>query len=181
MHLVAAAIMMSLVLLRFLCATQVHVVARFDGGRDRSAVEEVAYQLKFVKRGKLANVEMLEPEDEMNWNIMLRGPADSPYARGLFSITFSFPNNYPYAPPNIKFNTPIFHPNVFPGGNVCWHENDTSGSKYFADVLIGAVNLLLEVPNPDSPANGEAGRMFTQDRQAYIRRAKRETEAYAFQ
>lgn len=101
---------------------------RFDGG-DRNAIQEIAVQLKYVTRAKLFGVEMIEPEDEYTWNIMMRGPAKSPYAEGLFSLTFKFPQNYPYSPPAIKFNTPVFHPNVFSSGDLCWHEHDEKGES----------------------------------------------------
>lgn len=125
-------------------------------------------------------MELVEPEDELTWNVLMRGPPGTPYAKGLFSLTIRFPNNYPYGAPSIKFNTPIFHPNVFSNGDLCWHENDTTGSEYFADVLIGAVNTLLETPNPDSPANSDAARLYVHDRRAYNRFAAKHTQQHAW-
>ena len=142
-------------------------------------MQEVAYQLRFVLQAKLFNVQLVEPEDEFTWNLLMRGPRNSPYARGLFSITIRFPGTYPYAAPSITFNTPIFHPNIFSSGALCWHEHDDSGSKYFADVLIGAINALLEEPNPDSAANREAASLYVRDRAAYNRQASQVTEEYA--
>ena len=67
----------------------------------------------------------------------LSGPEDTPYAKGTFRATLSFPTTYPMNPPKMKFTTPIFHPNgspfvflllclflpqkllVFKDGNVC--------------------------------------------------------------
>lgn len=162
---------------------QLHVVARFVGGtghRDRSAVQEIAYQLKFVKQGKLHNVTMIEPEDEWTWNMMMRGPKGTVYESGLFGVTITFPQDYPYSPPMIKFNTPIYHPNVFSDGKLCWHENDTGGSKYFADILIGAINCLMETPNPNSPANSEAARLLVSNKDEYLRRALAHTRQHAW-
>jgi hypothetical protein len=37
-----------------------------------------------------------------------------------FKISISFPPNYPYAAPTIKFDTPCYHPNVdLTGGAIC--------------------------------------------------------------
>lgn len=55
----------------------------------------------------------------------------------------------------------------------------SAGSIFFADVLIGAVNILLEVPNPKSPANPEAGRLFTNNRNEFNRVAKAYTLQHA--
>ena len=65
----------------------------------------------------------LELEDESDifvWNARIRGPADSPYEGGLFSVHLKCPPNYPLAPPKVTFVTPVFHPNVmFKTGEIC--------------------------------------------------------------
>lgn len=38
---------------------------------------------------------------------------------GFFRARLSFPPEYPLLPPKMKFETPIFHPNVYPNGDVC--------------------------------------------------------------
>ena len=91
-----------------------------------------------------------------------------------------FPSDYPSGAPTITFNTPIFHPNVFSCGQLCWHSNDENGSYYFADALISAINVLLVEPNPDSPANSEAARLYNSNRGEYIRRAVAHTKENAW-
>jgi ubiquitin-conjugating enzyme E2 C len=42
------------------------------------------------------------------------------YAGLTFRISISFPPNYPYVAPTIKFDTPCYHPNVdIGGGTIC--------------------------------------------------------------
>lgn len=42
------------------------------------------------------------------------------YAGLTFKISISFPANYPYVAPSIKFDTPCYHPNVdITGGAIC--------------------------------------------------------------
>jgi hypothetical protein len=38
---------------------------------------------------------------------------------GFFRARLSFPQDYPLMPPKMKFETPIFHPNVYENGDVC--------------------------------------------------------------
>ena len=47
-----------------------------------------------------------------NWNVILLGPADSPYTGGKFIVNIDFSDNYPFKCPNMKFVTKIYHPNV---------------------------------------------------------------------
>ena len=38
---------------------------------------------------------------------------------GIFNAKMKFPEDYPDKPPKMKFVTPIWHPNVYPNGDVC--------------------------------------------------------------
>lgn len=163
---------------------QVFLAARFVGGGSTAKVcppvQEIARQLRYIKKARLFGLDEIDAEDEFTWNLMLRGPKGSPYSKGRFSITIKFPENYPYGAPEICFMTPIFHPNVWPDGSLCWHSNDENGSSYFADALVGAINILLVDPNPDSPANPEAANLFNSNRHLYIQRAKEHVAEHAW-
>lgn len=53
------------------------------------------------------------------WTATLAGPAATPYETLTFKLTLAFPSNYPYAPPEVLFKTPIYHPNVDMSGRIC--------------------------------------------------------------
>jgi ubiquitin-conjugating enzyme E2 C len=36
-----------------------------------------------------------------------------------FKLTLSFPSDYPYSAPTVRFETPCYHPNVDQAGNIC--------------------------------------------------------------
>lgn len=60
--------------------------------------------------------------DPQSWTAMLMIPADRapPYAGGIFALDVRFPDEYPRAPPEIKFATQIWHPNVNDAtGEIC--------------------------------------------------------------
>lgn len=42
----------------------------------------------------------------LNWNFLIRGPPDSPYAGGEYHGVLLFPSEYPFKPPGIKMFTP---------------------------------------------------------------------------
>ncbi len=80
----------------------------------------------------------------------------------------------------MKFNTPIYHPNVsLADGRLCWRELDSSGSKFQANILISAIGCLMEEPNADSPLNSEAAALFRSNRAAYNAKARAESKKFA--
>ena len=48
----------------------------------------------------------------------IHGPEDSPYENGIFELTLRLPENYPFEPPEVKFLTSIYHPNIDNEGRV---------------------------------------------------------------
>jgi len=68
----------------------------------------------------------------------------------------------------IKFNEEIFHPNIYNDGKICidiLKENWTPTYDLLT-ILISLRSLLCD-PNPNSPANSVAARMFVDDRKEY--------------
>ncbi len=62
------------------------------------------------------------------------------YAGLTFKISISFPANYPYVAPSIKFDTPCYHPNVdITGGAICLDilQVRAPGTLMNVSVLIG--------------------------------------------
>ena len=53
------------------------------------------------------------------WDAMVLGPQDTPFADGCFAARLTFPPDYPLNPPKMRFTTPLFHPNVYKNGEVC--------------------------------------------------------------
>lgn len=88
-------------------------------------------------------------------------------------------DGFPREAPEVVFVTPIFHPNVYANGTLCWYSGDNSGERYYMDAVVGAVNLLLRNPNPDSPANREAAELYKHNKYEYNRRARELTEQHA--
>ncbi|KAI1705704.1 ubiquitin-conjugating enzyme domain-containing protein [Ditylenchus destructor] len=56
--------------------------------------------------------------DLFHWQIILVGPAGTPYEDEVYTLSCTFPTDYPDSPPNVCFTTPIQHPNVDRDGNV---------------------------------------------------------------
>jgi ubiquitin-protein ligase len=121
------------------------------------------------------------PDDLSHLDILLAGPHGTPFSAGVFKLHLEMPSNYPTAPPTAHFRTQIFHPNVDPSsGAVCVDtlKRDWKPTLTLRDVLV-TITCLLVQPNPDSALNAEAGKLVTEDWEAFQKRAKLMTSIHA--
>jgi ubiquitin-protein ligase len=54
-----------------------------------------------------------------NRNAVIIGPADTPFEDGTFRLVMQFEEQYPNKPPQVKFISQMFHPNVYATGELC--------------------------------------------------------------
>jgi ubiquitin-conjugating enzyme E2 C len=84
----------------------------------------------------------------LKWTATVVGPADTPYAGLTFKLSFSFPNNYPYAAPSVVFCTPIYHPNIDFSGRICLDIlKDKWSAIYNVQSVLLSLQSLLGEPN----------------------------------
>ncbi|KAH6801187.1 ubiquiting-conjugating enzyme 2 [Perilla frutescens var. hirtella] len=108
----------------------------------------------------------------MLWNAVIFGPDDTPWDGGTFKLTLQFSEDYPNKPPTVRFVSRMFHPNIYADGSICLDilQNQWSPIYDVAAILTSIQSLLCD-PNPNSPANSEAARMFSENKREYNRRA----------
>jgi len=122
------------------------------------------------------------------WEVMLMIDDDCKYyGGGFFRARLSFPEQYPLMPPKMKFETPIFHPNIYPSGEVCISilhppEEDKYGYESAAErwnpvqtpetILLSVISMLSS-PNDESPANIEAARLWRDDNKEFKKRVRK--------
>lgn len=113
-----------------------------------------------MKRGmEIAKNEL----DYKSWICGVPGKKGTMWEGCKLRLYLFFPDKYPAEPPKAQFDPPLFHPNVYPSGSVCLSIlNATQGwrpSITIKEILIG-IQVLLNEPNPDSPAHGDAYSLF---------------------
>ena len=62
------------------------------------------------------------------WRALIEGPVGSPFEGGIFALTVRLPHDYPFRPPTIRFETPVYHCNVNDSGAICLDILDSSWS-----------------------------------------------------
>ncbi|KAF1982436.1 UBC-like protein [Aulographum hederae CBS 113979] len=100
----------------------------------------------------------------MHWTAVMRGVAGTAYEDGCWRLDIHIPQTYPIAPPEIKFVTPICHPNVhFKTGEICLDLLKTAWSPaYTISSTLTSIHQLLTSAEPDSPLNIDVALMFRQ-------------------
>lgn len=111
--------------------------------------------------------------DIMRWHAVIFGPEDTPWEGGTFQLELRFSNDYPNKPPHVRFLSKLFHPNVYNDGNICLDILQTQWSPiYDISAILTSIQSLLSDPNPSSPANQEAARLYAENRREYNRRVQ---------
>lgn len=60
-----------------------------------------------------------EEDNLFNWKGTISGSKDTVFEGTEYKLSLSFPNDYPFKSPKVKFETSCFHPNVDVFGNIC--------------------------------------------------------------
>ena len=134
---------------------------------------------------------LVDEDNIFRWKTTINGPRDTPYYGGWFTLEIHFPDNYPEAPPEFLFTTPIYHINVNPfksKGNEETTENlghiSLNILKFWKPeytiekVLIYLYSLFYE-PNPNCGYGFERVYEFKENRNLYEQKIKYFTKKYA--
>ena len=114
------------------------------------------------------------------WVSTILGPPDSPYEGGVFFLDITFPSDYPFKPPKLRFRTRIYHCNVNSNGSICLDilKDQWSPALTVSKVLLSICSLLTD-PNPDDPLVPEIARVFKSDKEKHDTTAREWTRKYA--
>ena len=162
---------------------------------------------KFLQKDPPMGIQGSPQENNiMIWDAVIYGPADTPFEDGTFKLQIEFSEEYPNKPPKVKFISSMFHPNVYSDGSLCldilqnrwspsydvssilrlwswdhWSQRPSLGSyltnAQWSSSPLPSIQSLLDEPNPSSPANAEAAKLFQENRCEYEKRIQKIVEA----
>mmetsp|Transcript_11859 Transcript_11859/g.28279 ORF Transcript_11859/g.28279 Transcript_11859/m.28279 type:complete len:172 (-) Transcript_11859:54-569(-) len=124
----------------------------------------------------------LEDDNLFTWEVMVVGPPGTLYEGGFFRAKLEFPDDFPNNPPKMTFLSKMWHPNVYPSGEVCisilhapgtdaMNEMETADERWrpilgVEQILVSVISLFAD-PNDESPANIDAAVQWREDRDAF--------------
>ncbi|KAI9429307.1 ubiquitin-conjugating enzyme/RWD-like protein [Lactarius indigo] len=105
---------------------------------------------------------------------------DTPRVDGVFKLELFLPEEYPMAPPKVRFLTKIYHPNIDKLGRICLDilKDKWSPALQIRTVLL-SIQALLSSPNPDDPLAADVAKHYKEDEAAARQVSKEWTERYA--
>mmetsp|Transcript_27848 Transcript_27848/g.47078 ORF Transcript_27848/g.47078 Transcript_27848/m.47078 type:complete len:160 (-) Transcript_27848:156-635(-) len=119
--------------------------------------------------------------DLMNWEAYIPGEEGTDWEGGVYKLTLAFPPDYPAHPPVCTFTPPLFHPNLYTSGKVCLSIVNEGGGWSSAITLpqvLQGIQAMLDNPNNDDPAHGEAYRCLASDKAEYRRRIRAQAKRF---
>jgi len=133
-------------------------------------------------------VELGDDSNLFEWKVYIEGPKDTFYEGGVFQLTMKFPDEYPMLPPELKFISDFWHPNVYKEtGVVCISilhppgDDEMSGeiaaerwmpTQTVTTILLSVISL-LNAPNTSSPANVDASVEWRKDPELFKKKCLR--------
>jgi len=115
-----------------------------------------------------------------HWDILLIGPPETPFEGAIIKAQFDFPTTYPNDPPLFKFNSSIYHPNIYVDGKICisildkkpdefgyYNISDTWNPTRSIESVLMSILSILSSPNFDSPANVDASVLWRNNYDEY--------------
>ena len=126
-------------------------------------IRRLAKDIRCILRDPIENIFYKHDEENITRGYaMIIGPADTPYENGYYLFEFTFPEQYPFLPPIVKYytndGTTRFNPNFYVCGKVCLSVLNTwKGEGWTSCQTIKSVLLALQCALNDKPLLNEPG------------------------
>jgi len=101
-------------------------------------------------------------------------PKNAPYSQGSFQLEIKIPTDFPFKPPEVKFITQIYHPNVDKEGKICVDLLNASESWKPTTPIVDIINAVIQVidhPKIDHALNADIATQYQNNFQQFTKTA----------
>jgi ubiquitin-conjugating enzyme E2 D len=120
-------------------------------------------------------------DDITRWQVHVQGPAGTPYEGGQFLLSITLPQQYPFKPPDAKFETRIYHPNVMKdSGEICkdMYQTGWGPVKNIRWIIELIISFLIN-PVPEQAVEADIASQMANNYDAYVNTARQWVNQYA--
>jgi ubiquitin-protein ligase len=152
-----------------------------EGEKLSSSERRLLRELKPFAANRLENVQVwVDSTDLRTWRIFIEAPSGTPHEKRSWSALLDFPNEYPSAPPLLRFLSVPYHPNVSPEGKVLFSYIDTQYTAMMAPIdILTELTKLFAFPEIECALRKDVAREFVEDKILYERKAREVAAAVA--
>lgn len=124
-------------------------------------------------------------DDQTNLlSAQILGQEGSPFEGGVFQLEIQVPDRYPFDPPNVRFITPIYHPNIDTNGRICLDTlklppKGTWRPCLNISTVLMMIRVLMTEPGKEDPLMTAIWQEYKYDYTTYVEKAKQWTHLHA--
>lgn len=139
--------------------------------------QRILADLKKLEEAKLGDCFQVFPGEQNTLGcakVLMKGKQGTPYEGGVFELFLTFPPDYPFKAPSLRFVTPFFHFNVARDGAICCSVllDGWSPSLSLVNLLSQVYADLMDENNPSEALRGDLLALRKADRTSYEQQAK---------
>jgi ubiquitin-conjugating enzyme E2 N len=113
------------------------------------------------------------------FTILIKGPEKTPYENGKYRLQIKLPQDYPMDPPEIKFLTKVYHPNI-KEKDICLDIlNNNWKPTCNLSKIFDSIYYLLKNPNTNDPLSADVNSVYIRDYDEYLKNAEEWKEKFA--
>ncbi|KAF2072077.1 hypothetical protein CYY_006597 [Polysphondylium violaceum] len=135
---------------------------------------------KFMSNPPTGFTAFASENDIKFWKVIFSGIQGTPYENGHWVISVAFPDDYPFKPPKVRFETKIYHCNISNDGAICLDIlKDQWTPSLTTDKLMVSIGALLTDPNPNDPLDVVKAGTYRDSQMEYWRQVREWTRIHA--
>ncbi|KAK8747906.1 hypothetical protein OTU49_016222 [Cherax quadricarinatus] len=131
-------------------------------------------------------VAKFEDPDTLHSFRLVVSPPEGYWSGGVFVFSINVPEEYNIAPPTVRCETKLWHPNISEEGEICLsllRQNSIDGlgwapTRRLKDVVWGLSSLFMDLLNFDDPLNIEAAEHYQRDKESFRRKVREYIDKY---